>query len=107
MPLPQIPCQDEEAPLPTKPYLLGKPLPGRRQPVKAVSREAGALNAPTLTGWRWSGLLGYMQARLAFSLTAPTLATVRMTSRLRRLAWRCRRCADRYVVRARAARGRG
>src|SRR5713101_2246016 len=34
------------------------PLPGRRQPVMAASREAGARLAPTLTGWRWSGLLG-------------------------------------------------
>lgn len=42
----------------TSPYLLGKPLPGRRHPVKAGSREAGARNAPALTGWRWSGLLG-------------------------------------------------
>jgi len=45
-------------PLLVKPYLLDKPLPGRRQPVKAASREAGARNAPALTGWRWSGLLG-------------------------------------------------
>jgi hypothetical protein len=37
-------------PFPIKPSLLGKPLPGRRQPVKAVSREAGARNAPALTG---------------------------------------------------------
>jgi hypothetical protein len=29
-------------PLPVKPYLLGKPLPGPGQPVKAASREAVA-----------------------------------------------------------------
>jgi hypothetical protein len=45
-------------PFPIKPYLLGRPLPGRRHPVKAASREAGARNAPALTGRRWSGLLG-------------------------------------------------
>jgi len=94
-------------PLPIKAYLLGKSLPGRRQPVKAASREAGARHAPALTGWRWSGLLGLKQARLAFQLTAPTLATVRMTSQLRRLAWRCRRCAARCACRARAATARG
>ena len=86
---------------------LRSPVPGRRQPVKAASREAGARHAPALTGWRWSGLLGLKQARLAFQLTAPTLATVRMTSQLRRLAWRCRRCAARCACRARAATARG
>ncbi len=44
---------------------LRSPLPGRRQPVMAASREAGARLAPALTGWRWSGLLGFKQARLA------------------------------------------
>ena len=53
-------------PLPIKPYLLGKPLPGRRHPVKAASREAGARNAPALTGWRWSGLLGPSRQGLLF-----------------------------------------
>ncbi|SRR6266700_6279202 len=48
--------------VPIKPY---KPLPGRRQPVKAASREAVARNAPALRGWRWSCLLGFKQARLA------------------------------------------
>jgi hypothetical protein len=46
-------------PFPIKPYLLGKPPPGRRQPVKAASREAVARHAPALTGWRWSGLLNF------------------------------------------------
>ena len=43
---------------------LASPLPGRREPVKAASREAVARHAPALTGWRWSGLLGLKQARL-------------------------------------------
>lgn len=30
---------------PNQPYLLEEPLPGRRQPVKAASREAGARSA--------------------------------------------------------------
>ena len=46
--------------------LLEKRLPGQLQPVKAASREAGARNAPALTGWRWSGLLTYKQTRLSF-----------------------------------------
>jgi len=37
-------------PLPIKPNLPDKPLPGRRQLVKAASRKAGARNAPALTG---------------------------------------------------------
>ncbi len=53
-------------PLLVKPYLLGKPLPGRRQPVKAASREAVARNAPALTGWRRSGLLGSSRQGLLF-----------------------------------------
>jgi hypothetical protein len=44
---------------------LRSPLPGRRQPVMAASREAGAWLAAASTGWRWSGLLGFKQARLA------------------------------------------
>jgi hypothetical protein len=51
--------QIESVPIPIKPYLLGKPLPGRRQSVKAASREAVARHAPALKGWRWSGLLGF------------------------------------------------
>jgi hypothetical protein len=51
--------QIESVPLGNKPYLLGKPLPSRRQPVKAASREAVAWHAPALRGWRWSGLLGF------------------------------------------------
>ena len=67
-----------------KPYLLGEPLPGRRQPVKAASREAGARNAPALTGWRWSGLLGFKQARLALWLTTPARAFCPSSIRCRR-----------------------
>jgi len=58
--------QDHSVPFPTKPYLLGKPLPGRRQPVKAASREAVARNAPALTGWRWSGPIGPSRQDLLF-----------------------------------------
>jgi hypothetical protein len=58
-----------------KPYLLGKPLPGRRRPVTAASREAGARNAPALTGWRWSGLLGpSRQGSLLLSQPQPALS---------------------------------
>ena len=53
-------------PLPIAPYLLGKPLPGRRHPVKAASSEAGARNAPALKGWRWCGLLGPSRQDLLF-----------------------------------------
>jgi hypothetical protein len=63
-------------PLPIKAYLLGKPLPGRRQPVKAASREAGARHAPALTGWRCSGPIAASGQGLAVRLTAPILATV-------------------------------
>jgi hypothetical protein len=35
---------------PSKPYRLEEPLPGRGQPVKAVSREAGALASASLEG---------------------------------------------------------
>jgi hypothetical protein len=60
---------------PIKPYLLGRPLPGRRRPVKAASREAGARNAPALTGWRWSGLLGPgRQGSPLLSQPQPTLS---------------------------------
>jgi hypothetical protein len=52
-------------------YLLEQPLPGRRQPVKAASREAGARHAPALRGWRWSGLLGFKQARLSAHSPSP------------------------------------
>jgi hypothetical protein len=59
----------------TSPYLHGKPLPGRRHPVKAASREAGARNAPALTGWRWSGLLGpSRQGSLLLSQPQPALS---------------------------------
>jgi hypothetical protein len=47
MPFPRI----GSVPFPVKPYLLGKPLPGRRQPVKAASREAVARSAPALMMW--------------------------------------------------------
>ena len=50
-------------------YLLGKPLPGRRHPVKAASREAVARNAAaSLTGWRWSGVLGPSQTEACASI---------------------------------------
>jgi hypothetical protein len=63
---------------------LASPSPGRRQPVKAESREAGARNAPALTGWRWSGLLGFKpvsplfrsQPQPSLSAQAPFDATV-------------------------------
>jgi hypothetical protein len=61
-PLPRI----GSLPFPPEPYLLGKPLPGRRQPVKAASRETEARNAPASTGWRWSGLLGPSRQGLLF-----------------------------------------
>ena len=48
--LPTIPPWEVKRFVPTKSYLHGKPLPGRRHPVKAASREAGARNAPALTG---------------------------------------------------------
>jgi hypothetical protein len=95
------------APLPNEPCSHGKPLPGRRQPVKVASREAGARNAPALTGWRRPGLLASKQTRLSFRFTARAPACERTTSRLLHLAWRCRRCGGRYAVRARAATGRG
>ncbi len=90
---------------PMKPYLLGRPLPRRRQPVKGASREAGARHAPTLTGWRWSGCLASSGQGLLCAHT-PILANVRMTSQLRGLAWRHRRCVARCVCRARAATAR-
>lgn len=49
-------------------YLHGEPKPGRRRPVKAASREAGARHAPALTGRRWSGPID--GSRCAFALTA-------------------------------------
>ncbi len=73
MPFPRI----GSVPFPVKPYLLGKPLPGRRQPVKAASREAVARNAPALTGWRWSGLLASKQTRFFPIRTYPASAVLR------------------------------
>ncbi len=105
--LQRIHLRKGSAPLPNEPCSHGKPLPGRRQPVKAASREAGARNAPALTGWRRSGLLASKQTRLSFRFTARAPACERTTSRLLHLAWRCRRCGGRYAVRARAATGRG
>src|SRR3954452_1009823 len=66
------------------PYPLGKQLPGRRHPVKAASREAGARTAPALTEWRWSDLLGFKLARPTRRLTAPTLAFYPSSIRCRR-----------------------
>jgi hypothetical protein len=54
---PNMVVRTGSVPLPTEPYLHDEPLPGRRHPVKAASREAGARHAPALTGWRRSGLL--------------------------------------------------
>jgi hypothetical protein len=39
-----------------EPWPLGEPLPGQRQSVKALSREAGSRPATALTDWPWSGL---------------------------------------------------
>jgi hypothetical protein len=55
----------EAFPIPNEPYLHAEPPPGRRQPVKAASRAAGARHAPALTGWRWSGPLAGKQIRLS------------------------------------------
>jgi hypothetical protein len=47
---------DRKRDVSTGAYLLGEPLPGRRHPVKAASRDAsGARCAPALRGWRRSG----------------------------------------------------
>ena len=50
-------------PLHNRPYLLAKPLPGRRHPVKAASREAGARDATAFTGWRRSGPMATSRSR--------------------------------------------
>jgi hypothetical protein len=53
--------QIESVPPPIKPYLLGKPLPGSATAGQGRSRDAVAWHTPALTGWRWSGLLGFIQ----------------------------------------------
>ena len=83
-PSPESRVRMGERPLLVKPYLLGKPLPGRRQPVKAASREAVARNAPALTGCRWSGTLGFKLARPALPLTTPARAFCPSSIRCRR-----------------------
>ena len=59
---PRVPCLEGSVPLHNRPYLLAKPLPGRRHPVKAASREAGSRDARQplpdgagLAPWRQAG----------------------------------------------------
>ena len=59
---PRVPCLEGSVPLHNRPYLLAKPLPGRRHPVKAAGREAGARDARQplpdgagLAPWRQAG----------------------------------------------------
>jgi hypothetical protein len=87
---PRVPCLEGSVPPHNRPYLLAKPPPGRRHPVKAVSREAGRAMRASLEGMAPVWPHSYKQVTVLWTLISPAPVSCRNSIRCRRHRALCR-----------------
>jgi hypothetical protein len=87
---PRVPCLEGSVPPHNRPYLLAKPPPGRRHPVKAVSREAGRAIRASLEGMAPVWPHSYKQVTVLWTLISPAPVSCRNSIRCRRHRALCR-----------------